>query len=444
MTTSDTPSSAPDTLEINIGDLQIADVETLDFGAATTLIINIPLDSVGVTNSHIDICDDLVEAIWVGERLAAQAQDVAISEVYPRGYYKPQFRLILSGPKPGLRNALADCAVLHNRFDEDDVDAGARYTAMRDSVLEFEDRLNDFPARLPEIVDDYFANLVGGAYHQMRYDAPDRYEDEIKRFPERRLGYWRSPYSERLGATCYASMEGWLLPSELSIDHFFEVTGQKYLASKFLGAKVLTVNSESFVLVPGMAAYFPMSQYFKSRVCGSLTALDDGEQWPPDAFDWSDASFTYSPDREQMISALPKSMRAPRPRIEGCLVDPDGTVVVVDDGRFQHLLYDTKALTLEGMKTLLEMVGDVSHSLAASVGLASDPRCDWSSLSDESFEQLCYDLIYSHPRFNSETIRKHGKSRSRDGGRDIEVWDIPRGPRLSRKRGLRAALPVQL
>ncbi|GAB0426363.1 hypothetical protein ECZU41_51190 [Escherichia coli] len=35
-------------------------------------------------------------------------------------------------------------------------------------------------------------------------------------------------------------------------------------------------------------------------------------------------------------------------------------------------------------------------------------------------------VIHTHPRFNSDTIRKYGKSRSRDGERDIEVYDIPR------------------
>ena len=32
------------------------------------------------------------------------------------------------------------------------------------------------------------------------------------------------------------------------------------------------------------------------------------------------------------------------------------------------------------------------------------------------------DVIYYNPKFDSSTIRKMGKSRSRDGGRDIEVF----------------------
>ncbi|EFP4632898.1 hypothetical protein H1I13_004796, partial [Salmonella enterica] len=60
------------------------------------------------------------------------------------------------------------------------------------------------------------------------------------------------------------------------------------------------------------------------------------------------------------------------------------------------------------------------------INLPDNISCKWDSLSDEQFERLCYDVIHTHPRFNSDTIRKYGKSRSRDGGRDIEVFDIPR------------------
>jgi hypothetical protein len=62
-----------------------------------------------------------------------------------------------------------------------------------------------------------------------------------------------------------------------------------------------------------------------------------------------------------------------------------------------------------------------------------DIACDWSSLADEQFERLCYDIILTHPRFDPDTIRKHGKSRSRDGGRDIEILDMPR-PGEGRRR----------
>ncbi len=418
------------TLELDFGDLTNAEISELEISSEQTVVIYLPLDSIGYTNQHIDICDDLLEAIWAGERLAAQATNAEVERDYPPGTHKTRLRLTLHGPSLSLKAAIRECAVLYNRGEDDDADEAAeeQYSATRDAVLDLEDHLNGITARLPQTVDDYFANLVGGAYHQMRYDAPERYREQISRYPERRVGYWRSAFSGPLGANCFTSPDGWVIPNCVELDTFFQITGQKFKSDALLPAKVLTVNSVTYAIANGMTAFFPMGQYFKSRICGSIALLEDDDHWPPDTFDWSDASFTYSPYREFMSAGIPDAMRSPPPRVEGCLIDPSGSLIVVDDGQFRHLLYDTKALTLDGMKTLFSAVGEVSLSLAASIGLATNPACDWVSLNDEQFEQLCYDLIYSHPLFNSSTIRKHGKSRSRDGGRDIEVYDIPRLP----------------
>ena len=77
------------------------------------------------------------------------------------------------------------------------------------------------------------------------------------------------------------------------------------------------------------------------------------------------------------------------------------------------------------MKSLNETLGVALISTGVNIGFSEGLTYDWSRIDDEEFEKLCYDIIYSHPRFNNETIRKLGKSRSRDGGRDIQVYDIP-------------------
>ncbi|MFJ5486060.1 hypothetical protein [Pectobacterium actinidiae] len=259
----------------------------------------------------------------------------------------------------------------------------------------------------------------------MHSEAPEQYQDEITKYPERCVGYWKSSLSSKLGAPCHVSQNGWVLPTTVNLDCFFEVACLNYSAEKLIPAKVLAVNSASYVLADGMAAFFPMGHYFKSKICSSLTQLGDDTPWPPNTFGCLDASFSHSPLLYYVAANI-----QPRPRIEECIVDPDGTMIIVDDGQFRHIMFDTLALTLEGMKDLHSALGAVAQSLATNIGFVTNISCDWTALSDEQFEQLCYDLIYHHPLFNSATIRKHGKSRSRDGGRDIEVFDIPRYPSL--------------
>ncbi len=49
-----------------------------------------------------------------------------------------------------------------------------------------------------------------------------------------------------------------------------------------------------------------------------------------------------------------------------------------------------------------------------------DISCSWNQLDDEQFELLCYDIIKE--KHHPSEIHKMGKSRSRDGGRDIEFY----------------------
>ena len=68
------------------------------------------------------------------------------------------------------------------------------------------------------------------------------------------------------------------------------------------------------------------------------------------------------------------------------------------------------------------------EGVSAAVTGVADLNLDWSSLSDEQFEQLCYDIIDAHPSYDSETIHKMGHSRSPDGGRDFVVHETLRWP----------------
>ena len=51
------------------------------------------------------------------------------------------------------------------------------------------------------------------------------------------------------------------------------------------------------------------------------------------------------------------------------------------------------------------------------MGQTMDIACSWDKLDDNQFEELCYDVI--NYRHQPTKILKMGKSRSRDGGRDI-------------------------
>jgi Restriction endonuclease len=198
--------------------------------------------------------------------------------------------------------------------------------------------------------------------------------------------------------------------------------------------EVLVIAGKSFVLSDGMVAYFPMSEYFKSRACASLARRHDEDSWPPDHFGWIDATFTHSPLGESLAEYLPESLLGTGPRRESCLIHSTGTLVVIDDGSHSHVLYDTKPLDAPASKNLHEKIGDAIQAVSTAMGLSDTLTLDWKSLSDEQFEQLCYDILYAHARFDPSTIRKLGNSRSRDGGRDIEIREAAGPPGTKRRK----------
>lgn len=397
-------------------------------------VLVLPVPSIGSSNSHIDIADDLIEISWVAEQIAAVSASVTAKEDYDSIRHKTRYLLTVERPGTGFADVIRKCETLFSREDrEAEAHKGYRYCDIRDEVLDYEEEVPQRPCQVPEILESYYANLVGGAYNELRYEAPERYAADVAKYPERRIEFWKSAFSTRIGTPCYVSCDSWLIPARVDPDTVFASTGQQYRIDNFIEGQVLMIANASFVVAGDVVIHFPMSQYFKSRVCASFAVLEDGDSWPSEAFNWSDASFTRSPYREMIMAGRLSSLQAPGPRDAACLVDPNGSLIMINDGQFFHILYDTQPLPPADLKRLHSELSDAAGIIAAGMTGLPDLACDWSSLTDEKFEQLCYDIILTHPRFDADTIRKHGKSRSRDGGRDIEIFDMPR-PGEGRRR----------
>ncbi|WP_050418893.1 hypothetical protein [Bradyrhizobium tropiciagri] len=412
-------------LELDLSEETIDSLNEVDLRDLNELILYLPLPSIGRTNMHIDICSDYIDASWAAERLAAASDTATVTEDYVREWHQSRLILTLNKPSPEIRKALEDSILLFHFSDEEDQ---KRYQEIRDAVFAYEVEIDDYPAKLPEIIDDYFANLVNGAYHQLRADDPDYYDKQIAEHPERQLGYYKSALSRRLGASCYTSPDGWVVPASISLDRFFEATGQKYRSSELVVGTIFMVAGASYVRTTDLISHFSMRHYFKSRICASFAQREDEDVWQWDPFDWREASFTYSPHDARLSSFSSSTVQHRQPgQAPGCLVHESGSLVIVNDGKFQHLLYDTEPLNHVALKKVQGEVSALMLSMASFLGPSSSTSCDWSNLSDEDFEELCYDVIYHHPKFDADTIRKLGKSRSRDGGRDIEVYDLPVG-----------------
>ena len=419
------------TLEIDLGEEFEMDLATLDPHAYGRSFVYVPLPSFGSSQSYRDICGDLLDASWAIERMAAYAKRVRTEN--PPGDYRC-IRAVLIGPRPGIFDAIADCALLLGELEDFTDDAELeKLQNLREQVYDYEDNLETLVPRAPEIIDWYFANLHE-ANSELRSEAPDAWSSQMERFPERRLGFHRSGFSGILGASCYASRTGWLLPVAIGPDRFFVETDQKYRLDDFLPADFVIVNGQSFVHHEGLLVRFPSRRYFESQVCAGLVTQDDeyAARWSSDPF-----SALRSPAAQETTPAglsTSDGLEGMSTLAEGCYLHETGTLAFVNDGYFLHFLHDIRPAQLQMAKALREASAQMAEELSTATGAAAFLEYDWTSLDDEAFEELCYQLIFDNPKFNSETIRKLGKSKSRDGGRDIIIHEATIGPWVEPKK----------
>lgn len=265
------------------------DLETGPFGVfdrLKTVEVAFTIRGLGSANSHLDITAYLLDTAWAVETLAAFADGVSYRT---EGYFGRRLIATFQAPRSGFELALNAVAM---RFDPRDDDPPPELWARLDEIdLEigqFGDTIADRTAKCPDLVDWYLADLVIGANHEYRDEDPDYVRHQFIRFPERRLGYFRSAHSDALGAPCYAAEKGWLLSADLDLDAVFEATGQKCRRAEFLPAALVLAGGEAVLCAEQQAVTFPMSSYLESSACVDLVLRN-----PEDVDDEFDAPRTH-------------------------------------------------------------------------------------------------------------------------------------------------------
>lgn len=369
--------------------------------------VSLTLEALGSANSMINISRSILDGAWAVERLAAQAGSVRCRT---EGYFGRKLVAVFDRPGPRFGQALDDVAlILADPDDENETREPDRFAELCYQIGDFEAAIPGTKPRCAEIVDWYLSNLIG-ANAEWRSESPDYVRDQFVRFPERRYRYFKSSRGHELGGACYASQDSWLLSAGVDLDAFFVSTEQKYRRADFEDAILLAVGNGLLVCGESQVVEFPLEAFLLAAAC-----IDAVERAP------DDEDLEFDPPRPPDVTGLLNG----RGR---CLLHISGAMVIVETARYRLLFYGVKRRTAS---TLAKQVAgfDVAHQrLAAAAGLSQSIRCPWDQLTDEAFEELCYDIIRLHPDIDSETVRKLGKSRSRDGGRDIEAYEVRRQP----------------
>ena len=352
------------------------DVEGL-LSRSESVEVKIALPTLGSTNDYLDIAEDFVYASFVLENLAISSRITGL-----RMEYEDRHAYVVVDASYSDRVSLAKIAervqwaVNYNDDDSDEI-----RKSVSEEVSNYIDSIDSTSFAVPEIVDKYYANLVNGAY----WTYKESYVDCLSAFPERAFGFWRSCCFDRSMNPVLVSCESWLVPKTHDL---FEVFRKfDYDEISLLPASLLVIDGEARVVSGSESWKFRASALSEGPALMLLTSDEVLERSAnhyisAKVSEFGDFLILESPDhyqiiREGMTCASPERMISSLRALESMVID------------------------------------DIEPSTHETI--------DWDTVDDEKFEKICYEVIYHNSKFDRSTIRKMGRSRSRDGGRDIVV-----------------------
>jgi len=370
-------------------------------------------------NSNLSIADDYLFSLFLGESIYPFCRSISCVV---------NLRSIdfdLSVEKP------CELGIILLRFSEVCYSEGK--TDCDETILDrFQELKIDFQNKLfesnkpkiffHELADSYMANLVAGNCDSSLSEngLTSLYENH----PEEEF-FWHSFVSPYVGYDVYTSYESfypWIIPYNFEPHDLEELLLSyggigEHLPILEKADKVIFNNLPPIILSNSMMIPFPESDFKTAQKCAySILSKSDSTLRPLNATHHSNV---YRINDVQDV------------KIHHNLVSEDGSLMIIKDDLAQYVFFQNYSsdseFSLITFDTSLEQ--DYQHTfdliadkLSSLAGYSVDISCPWEKLNDELFEQLCYDLIEYSLIFDKDTRQKMGKSRSRDGGRDIEVY----------------------
>lgn len=391
-------------IELNIEDIYSIGTEKilsiLTSSSSITLIMK--HEYIGFAREHTSIGLGFLDILFVGETLNLLCENIDFIEKRESYYLYIHFSLI---PKFGNEEKLAEKLVwlsegLYNSGNIEEIDNDIRL-----EISDFQEEIDEYKraVKFDKLADAYLMNHVEGIIENWDFEsAKSLYIDH----PEWQYRFIRPYRSFFDGNEFYSSSWVWIVPHDVNIEKILSLYAGFDETPVILSAKCLTItglpkiifNEKSFV-------YYPSHTYLNDSIkCAKRVFLK--------------SSHDRASHREWMSLYNEK--------ILGFELSENNDVLILSDKLAKYVFFNPEIPPFERAKNYLDIISSETDRLKRLIIGNIDVDINWELVDDEQFEQLCYDVIYCSKKFDVTTIKKMGKSRSRDGGRDIEVQTIER------------------
>ena len=313
--------------------------------------------------------------------------------------------------------------------DEDEDEDEDEYFNLIEKISDYESNLSLKKLHFPDVIDLYFANLINGGLNE---DDDEYFTKVSSENPEYKYGYWiGARYLNKADKVLY-SRNCWIVSNLINIEKLFDKDCTKNHFST-IPANLLVINSQGVIVSENGVAQISMGEVIQGVACIN------------DVFDASSLGSNHHLDSfdGQFFSSFNEKLKLEKNKENQSFINSDNIfeIHISEFGEFaifklqkaSLVLFNTYKPTYSKSKAFIKAMLTIGSSFNDGILTSSSVELDWYSLNDELFEQLCYDIIYHNSKFDRNTIRKMGNSRSRDGGRDIVVYTKELNNRKPRK-----------
>jgi len=360
------------------------------------IIINIYL------RNHFDVALEYLEIAFVAQKISEVSNIIKVYEtpiinLYPRVVLIIEFEKATEIKVSRILKSFSNFFSGEYETDEDQIDACEEFADFEDKI----DCYSIIPA-LPEYCDLYFANFIVSNYD---WD-PESIQESLVLHPEWKFYTWKSAWSRKLGFDFYVSGGFWLLDinSDLSraLVHASDYKSSFSNECLLKPIRVISDMNNIYIFMQDDVLCISLILHFFIAKCAEFLFPFDDDIFQNTSFDWGISADFH--------------------------ISRDSSLVVFKGGTFQYVLFyeSIDVLSINEIDKLASSFQNLTADLLERSNNSIKIKFNWLLINDEIFEQLCYDLILRDGRFIPEETRKMGKSKSRDGGRDIKTFEKSR------------------
>ena len=234
-----------------------------------TIEIYLPLESVGFSNSYIDVIHDCILVSYCSEKIASFVKVEKGERITRDKYYAAFYIKCKVQDAENLFKFLKYFAPFFNH-DLDDMPEEDEIFIIR-GLEKYESELYKKSFTFPELINDYWANLINGAYWEIAseyYDSEKKFFNKIyRRYPEHKFGFWKNAKSKMYQETIYFSTENWIVPPNIEIIEALKVYSGIETDLVIEKAEIFSFKHSHVILNSSSAVWFNGFDSFLHQNC---------------------------------------------------------------------------------------------------------------------------------------------------------------------------------